>query len=55
MVLSTYNRCLEHPVCLVVDIVVFPPCGHDFKMTLDLAVTHWVIFQLQNLAISQYL
>jgi hypothetical protein len=54
MVLATGNCSLKHPVRLIAKIVIFPPGGHDLEMSLNLAVTHGVVFKLLQLTIGQY-
>ena len=53
VVFPTNDRWLEHPVRFVINVVVFPPGSHYFKMRLNLTVTHGVIFQLGQFAIGQ--
>ncbi len=53
MALATGQGCLKHLVGLIVKIIIFPPGGHDLEVSLNLAVAHWVIFQLWQLAVCQ--
>jgi hypothetical protein len=53
MALATSQGCFEHLVGLIVKIVIFPLGGHDLEVSLNLAVAHWVIFKLWQLAVCQ--